>query len=120
DAGALLEIDGARIRPDAAHDDPHERGFTGAVAADHADALAGLDGEGRAVEEDARSDCVGEVGDADQGHGRGDGRRGRGRRSAQGQSQRDRLSGVTTPLPVPALQPRRTYKYDGMLMAAFV
>jgi hypothetical protein len=59
----------AAVGLENAQDDPHRRGLAGAVRTDESEHLAGLDGEGEAVERDAVPVALGEVDDLETGLG---------------------------------------------------
>ena len=69
EAGARGQADVAAVERHVAGDGAQQRGFAGAVAADQADAAAGIDGQVGGVEQRAAAEADGDGGDQQEGHG---------------------------------------------------
>jgi hypothetical protein len=70
DAGSLLERELAAVLGGLAGEDPEQRRLAGAVRARERDAVAPLDGEGDAVEEDGPRELLAQIGSDHDGHDR--------------------------------------------------
>ena len=70
-ARAARERDGAEVGLPHARDQLHERALAAAVSPDEPHLLAGLDGDGGAVEHDVGAEAVADVRDGGDGHARG-------------------------------------------------
>ncbi len=69
EAGARGQADISPVERKVAGDGAQQRGFAGAVAADQADAAAGIDRQVRGVEQGAAAEADGDGGDGQEGHG---------------------------------------------------
>ena len=69
EAGARRQADISPVEREVAGDGAQQGGFAGAVAADQADAAAGIDREVGGIKESAAAEADGDCGDGQEGHG---------------------------------------------------